>query len=386
MTARSSDPLSRGLTFWQNTVSIHQAALMRSLAERAPGPVTVITEDGVSSERQALGWASPDYGGADLVAAPSDGERRRLEHALGRAGVHIFSGLGAYAQTSESMRRVLATEDATIGLFLEPWDPDGWRGRARAVKYRHAARRVRDRVSIVLTTGALGRRQYASAGFSHDAITDFGYFVAYQAALPPKDAEVRQGVRISFIGSLSDRKRVDHLLSALADLPHRNWVLDVVGDGPERPWLTDMADALGLSDLVRWHGVLANDAARLVIAGADVLALPSRFDGWGVVVNEALLAGTRVVVADRCGSSALAQAAGGSVFFSGDERALFRSLQEMLALGPVGLDERAARQEWARTSISPDVAADYLLASLRHRMDGALPPAPPWAVPSQTMW
>ena len=39
------------------------------------------------------------------------------------------------------------------------------------------------------------------------------------------------------------------------------------------------------------------------MAAADVLVLPSRFDGWGAVVNEALMVGTPVICSDRCGAS-----------------------------------------------------------------------------------
>ena len=48
-----------------------------------------------------------------------------------------------------------------------------------------------------------------------------------------------------------------------------------------------------------------NTKVRLAIEEADLLVLPSRFDGWGAVVNEALGAGTPVLVSDLCGSSYL---------------------------------------------------------------------------------
>lgn len=37
----------------------------------------------------------------------------------------------------------------------------------------------------------------------------------------------------------------------------------------------------------------------------DVLVLPSRYDGWGAVINEALQRGLYVICSNRCGAKAL---------------------------------------------------------------------------------
>ena len=51
--------------------------------------------------------------------------------------------------------------------------------------------------------------------------------------------------------------------------------------------------------------------------------LPSRFDGWGAVVNEALMVGTPVICSDRCGASDLIEnGRNGYVFEAGNARAL----------------------------------------------------------------
>ena len=50
------------------------------------------------------------------------------------------------------------------------------------------------------------------------------------------------------------------------------------------------------------------DAA--IFAAADAFVLPSRHDGWGVVVNEALGAGLPIIVSDRVGARDLVQHGG----------------------------------------------------------------------------
>jgi glycosyltransferase involved in cell wall biosynthesis len=374
------DALQTGLVFWQNSVSLHQAGLMRALADLSPGPVTVVAESGISPERRAMGWSEPDYGAARLVVTSTPVERQELEHSLSGGSVHVFSGITATPGTSASLRSLLGRQTETVGLFMEPWDPGGWRGLARALRYRRSAKAVRDRVSFLLTTGPMGRRQYQRAGFAEDVVVDFGYFVPHaDASSPVSRDDSAETVRLAFVGSLTKLKRVNLLLRALAGMTEANWQLDVVGDGPERPLLTRAATALGLTDRVTWHGVQPNDRARTIAGDADVLVLPSRYDGWGVVVNEALLFGSRVVVSDGCGSQAVAEVSGGAVFPSGDEAGLRRALERMVARSGVDARERAARRAWATAVLSPDAAAEYLLDSLSRRALGLPASPPPWS-------
>ena len=62
------------------------------------------------------------------------------------------------------------------------------------------------------------------------------------------------------------------------------------------------------------------------IAAADLLALPSRWDGWGLVVNEALAVGVPVIASNACGASDLIrQDVNGYVFTSEDAASLRES-------------------------------------------------------------
>jgi glycosyltransferase involved in cell wall biosynthesis len=62
-------------------------------------------------------------------------------------------------------------------------------------------------------------------------------------------------------------------------------------------------EALGLSDRVLFRGVMPVTAVGSVLAACDVLVLPSRFDGWGVVLNEAASAGLALVASEKVGAA-----------------------------------------------------------------------------------
>jgi glycosyltransferase involved in cell wall biosynthesis len=103
------------------------------------------------------------------------------------------------------------------------------------------------------------------------------------------------------LASLVRRKGIDVLLEALARIADPGVVAWIAGDGPERAGLEAQAERLGLHPRVRFLG-RREDGADL-LAGCDVLALPSRREGLGVSVLEAMSA-RRPVVASRVGGLA----------------------------------------------------------------------------------
>lgn len=111
-----------------------------------------------------------------------------------------------------------------------------------------------------------------------------------------------EGVRFVSVGRLVPEKGHDVLLEAFArvagEIPGAR--LTIVGDGVRRTALESQAASLGIGDRVRFTGALAGDDLAAELAGADVFVLPSRSEGFGVVLVEALATGMPVV-ATRCG-------------------------------------------------------------------------------------
>ena len=114
-------------------------------------------------------------------------------------------------------------------------------------------------------------------------------------------------IRFVFCGSLVDYKGVDILLKALGHDCLRNlpWHLTLIGDGPERAALGAQAAAAGIQKRITFRGTVPLGAAAADYRDGDVLVLPSRFDGWGAVVNEAMEHGLAVVASDAVGSAGM---------------------------------------------------------------------------------
>ncbi|MFC0003688.1 glycosyltransferase family 4 protein [Micromonospora siamensis] len=371
--------------FWQNCPSIHQTALIRSVGDVLGTPSVVVIEAPLDQRRLGAGWTMPDYGDSTVIVAPSAAERRRLEEASADSAMHVFSGLGAYPQTTGSMVRLAPSRRAggSVSLvYVEPW-PESL---LRDVKYRFARLRHRGTVDGVLACGRAGVEQYRRIGFGASRVFEFGYFLDVADACKYPDVGAGAGgtgpVRLVFVGRLDGNKRLNWALKALSVLRDRDWRLDVVGTGPRHDELTRLADELHVGDRVRWHGVLPNHEVNVLLAASDVLVLPSRYDGWGAVVNEALGAGTPAIVSDAAGSAALvAGGARGSVFSALSLDSLRRALLHHLDEGPVDPGRRADIRSWAAHRASAPAAATYLLEIAASVRSGGPVPAPPWRMP-----
>ncbi|MCI0358142.1 MAG: glycosyltransferase [Planctomycetaceae bacterium] len=123
----------------------------------------------------------------------------------------------------------------------------------------------------------------------------------FSAAKPIPLAELGVGdgrKAIVYIGRLDAQKGLDDLLRAfprvIDALPGHDLLL--VGDGPERHALTKLAVQLGISSRVHLAGWRADVPA--ILAAAELLVLPSRWEGMPNVVLEAMAAG-KPVVANR---------------------------------------------------------------------------------------
>ncbi|WP_282156490.1 glycosyltransferase [Vibrio diabolicus] len=100
------------------------------------------------------------------------------------------------------------------------------------------------------------------------------------------------------VGRLNEAKDYPNLLNAFSRVNVKNVTLLIVGDGILKPDLETLTENLSLSDKVKFLGI-RHDIPELM-SFADVFVLSSAWEGFGLVVAEAM-ACERVVVATDCG-------------------------------------------------------------------------------------
>ena len=112
------------------------------------------------------------------------------------------------------------------------------------------------------------------------------------------------GVRIVlYSGSLIYRKGVDLLADAFARLAPSNpaWRLQLMGNGELRRELERVLAPV--SSQVTFLGFKDWDEIPSVYSRANILCVPSRYDGWGLVVPEGLASGLPVIATDQMGAA-----------------------------------------------------------------------------------
>ncbi len=165
-----------------------------------------------------------------------------------------------------------------------------------------------------------------------------------------------------FVGRLMRSKGVYDLLDAFADLP---WSLGIVGDGQERKGLAREIGRRGLSDRVTLTGPLPEAEVYGLLRGCRVFVFPSREEGYGIAVAEALVAGKPVVAYDL-DAYRTAFPGGLRVVAPGDTLALARAVRAVL--GEESGAGRGGPPGAALEILDAEQAAAHELAALRRAL------------------
>ena len=166
------------------------------------------------------------------------------------------------------------------------------------------------------------------------------------------------------LGRVVEKKGFDLLLAAFAalDAAHRDR-MDVVlaGEGPALPGLRARAAELGIAGHVHFVGRLDRGEVAGAMAGAELLAVPSRLEPFGIVILEAWRAGTAVVATDRGGPPELiADGVDGVLVDPFDPTAFTRALASLV-------DEPARRGALAGAGRARVAAFDWPQVAERYR-------------------
>lgn len=360
-------PIDR-IVFWQPIDSPHQEAFLEAVGRRFSGEVILGVERRLPKTRAAQGWREPRHETVKLVDISVPESHALLAGHDSANSLHVFSGLISHPLVWAGFRR-LAPSRARLAMFSEaPEQPPltGWikRLRGRLIAWRWARR-----FAFLLAVGTVGCEFFRGIGWPAERIIPFGYFFVSPASAPAAATTAADDtLRLVSAGQLIHRKGIDLLLQAGAALPSSGWQLDIFGDGPERSRLETLAARLGLGDRVRFRGIVAHDELLTVIAAADGTVLPSRFDGWGMLVSESLAAGTPAICTAHCGAALLADwgswnAAASPpplVVVAPASDALATAVHSLLSAGRPSASRRALIRQ-GMAAASPDAAATRFL-------------------------
>lgn len=169
-------------------------------------------------------------------------------------------------------------------------------------------------------------------------------------------------LEVVFVGSLVERKGLHTLLRGLADRPDGEWSLTVVGDptvdGAYAERVERLADSLGLRRAVRFVGRVPDERLASILRRTHVLAVPSSYEGFGMVYLEGMGFGLPAVASTAGGASeVVTDGETGFLVPPGDDRAVGAALgtlandrERLSEMGLAARDRFEAHPTWSDTA------------------------------------
>jgi glycosyltransferase involved in cell wall biosynthesis len=327
----------------------YRAPLFDRIAERPEVDLTVIYASRTVAGRT---WkVEPRHHAVFLEGWRLPGVRRIFRHDYPvTPGIHaalrdadpevvVVSGWSTFASQAaigwcraKSVPYVLLVESHDLG------PRPGWR---RAIKGAVVPRLLR-RAAGVLAIGSLAQDSVVARGARAERVgvfantIDVGAWEERADRLAGRRRELRerlgtddQDVIVLSVGRLAREKGFDTLVRAAADA--QSPALVVAGEGAQRAALERQAGELGVR--LRLLGDLEEERLAEAYVAADVFALLSTHEPWGVVANEAAASGLPLVLSDRVGAAhdLLREGENGFLVPAGDARAAAAALRRLAA-------------------------------------------------------
>ena len=363
---------------WNPSIEHLQYYLWLALRSLVEEPVTFVLGSSENKIRRAQDWKQVDLQELDPILIPpqellSTGIELLRQNS---DAIHIFQAFrGAEGYNyfplilfalSRGMKVVVLDEAYTtspVGYFrdenplkahLKTWV------RPRLRRFIGVAINRFPNKPCIMPLSIIAKQQFIDAGFTPKTLFPFGYFVPKQQC--SCDSHISSNtLRLIFVGALIYRKGYDILVEAVRELCEQGFriTLDIYGSG-------DSQKVNSSNPTIRYKGTLPFDQIQGAIVEHDILVLPSRHDGWGVVVNEALLQGVPVIVSNRVGAKQLIEASGAGLIFESENVHDLAEKIKMIINKPEFLDELKSKASEINQWILPEKGAQYFLEVLKY--------------------
>lgn len=326
------------LVFWFDAPPRASAGVFSFISREWGNRVFYMCVNPLTEERKAAGWVECDHGDATVVYLSDEKEPHQFvskfvqEHS---GAIHVCNGFRN--MTAPYIKKyVLSLPNSQVAVWSERPGVYGTRIKRLQrrvgipVIYRYYAIYYNKRVKVLLPLGTLGVETFADFGWNRDILFPFMYNPQVQNDLPHANPDITGNpLRLLYVGRFARwTKGIDILIGAVDGLCG-NWRLDLVGGyGEFKDYVIKWAEG---NPNVYHRGVWPSNEVCERMSEYDVCIIPSRFDGWNVVVNEAIHAGIGVIVSDQAVSHELVKASGaGTVVPAGDVNALRQEIQRVI--------------------------------------------------------
>lgn len=300
-------------------VETHVEKLSRELVA-AGHQVTILTHDHWGDQP-----SHEMYDGIEIrrFGVPVKSQHLAVSPALGR---YLARSRGGYDNALYDIVHAHSYHDSPALFAAELWDgplvftphfhgnSESWVRNLIHRPYRLVGRRIVNRADrVICVSGAeseLVARTFPDSIGKTDVISNGVDVERLRSAEISPEPDGRRILLAA--GRLDFYKQVDRIVNAMPYLKN-DFVLKITGDGPARPQLEELIDRQGLHDDVHLLGRVPTDTLASLYRTASCLVSMSTHEAQGIVLLEALAAGTRVLASAIPAHVDVGRQAGGSV-------------------------------------------------------------------------
>lgn len=220
--------------------------------------------------------------------------------------------------------------------------------RALRGELRDPGRERRARATITHATKLLAVSSHLAQELALEgARADVFRFTTTAARFPERPRSKASPREVLFVGHVSRAKGVDLLIDAFSRVPHEDVVLRLVGPPSSDLDPRALAERAGVASRVVVEGEVHQEALADRYARASCVVLPSRAEGFGIVLVEALLVGRPVIGSDLGGIRDIVDPSVGRLVRPEDPIALADAIDELLV--------RTARGDFSTSALRAKV-------------------------------
>jgi len=366
------------LLFFNLCVSPHQMPYINALAHHPDVEYIAFVAPYIDiDERVDMGWNASENmtdKKVNFLIDPSDDNVAELLKSHEGNDTHcIFSGINAFKRVAEWLR-LSVKYNVKRDVLTEPpmiYEKPLW---MHAIRFALRDWRLSRHIDNVFVTGDRFVPYYQFWN-KRWKVWPFMYCTDLKTVVPDAERPNDDKLHLLYVGELCHRKNVQVLIEALSKIKRCNdkVSLGIVGHGRDRWTLEDLARKKGVD--IRFHGSQPMNKVADFMMKADVLVLPSRHDGWGAVVNEALSLGLFVICSDHVGARYLINKLavwGGELgnycglpFRSDDAEDLKERIEICIEKKKYIRATIEERIKWSEQTISGNAVAQYFIDKLK---------------------
>lgn len=327
---------SKQVVIWVDFISPHMSYLFKRLANEFD--LTIIYTRNLDEDRRLQGWDFPIIQNANLVSfqniSRDDIAKYKMDSTL-----HVFSGVFMSFRHFSIVLKLCQYKNlcfiAEAPIFYR------FKDRLKLIKYKILIGLLHGKIKKFYVMGDLGVNWYSKLGIPSDKLQKFQYVITPRE-LSEVPARENDGIKFIFIGQFIERKGIFELVDVVKNIELDNWTLDFYGDGELREYINrELSDKIENGHVSLKGNVNNKILLEEYLPCYDYLILPSRYDGWGTVINEALMKGVRVITNHMCGASALINEKFGYVYNTDNE--LFKIITTVI-IDKLVLDESSRKE------------------------------------------